>query len=109
VPLLVVRVGGPVDFGGAFVLSHMSEGGRTGLHPVSTLGLSCGFRESSLRLRKVRTKSSRAKGGVFAFVPTFTLRGTSSTKSAGAEDHREMVKTLPSLEVVPRGFLKCDR
>jgi hypothetical protein len=28
----------------------------------------------------------RAKGGVFAFAPTFALRGTSSTKSPGAED-----------------------
>jgi hypothetical protein len=54
-------------------------------------------------------RSRRAKGGVFAFAATFALRGTNFTKSAGAEDHREMVKTLPSLEVVPRGFLKCDR
>jgi hypothetical protein len=28
----------------------------------------------------------RAKGGVFAFAPTFALRGTSSTKSSGVED-----------------------
>jgi hypothetical protein len=28
----------------------------------------------------------RAKGGIFAFAPTFALRGTSSTKSFGAED-----------------------
>jgi hypothetical protein len=28
----------------------------------------------------------RAKGSVFAFAPTFALRGTSSTKSSGAED-----------------------
>ena len=28
----------------------------------------------------------RAKGGVFAFAPTFALRGTSSTKSSGAKD-----------------------
>jgi hypothetical protein len=47
-------VGGPVDFGGAFVLSRMSEGGRIGLRPVSALGLSYGF---SLRLRKAGTKS----------------------------------------------------
>jgi hypothetical protein len=52
----------------------------------------------------MRGGSRRAKGGVFAFVPTFALRGTSSTKSAGAEDRREMVKTLPSLEVVSRVF-----
>jgi hypothetical protein len=45
---------------------------------------------------------------MFAFAPTFALRGASSTKSAGAEDYREMVKTLPSFEMVPRGFLKCD-
>jgi hypothetical protein len=31
-------------------------------------------------------RRSRAKGGVFAFAPTFALRGTSSTKSSGAED-----------------------
>jgi hypothetical protein len=43
---------------------------------------------------------------VFAFAPTFALRGASSTKSAGAEDHREMVKTLPSLEVVSRFFFE---
>jgi hypothetical protein len=46
--------------------------------------------------------------GVFAFAPTFSLRGASLTKSAGAEDCSEMVKTLPSLEMVRRGFLKCD-
>jgi hypothetical protein len=56
-----------------------------------------------------RGGSRRAKGGVFTFVSTFALRGTSLTKSAGAEDHREMVKTLPSLEAVPQGFLKSDR
>jgi hypothetical protein len=32
-----------------------------------------------------RGGSHRAKGGVFAFVPIFALRGTSSTKSAGAK------------------------
>jgi hypothetical protein len=51
-------VGGPVVFGGAFVLSRVSEGGRTSLHPVSALGLSGGFCGSSHRLRKARTKSS---------------------------------------------------
>jgi hypothetical protein len=51
----------------------------------------------------------RARGDVFTFVPTFALRGTSSTKSAGSEDCRKMVKTLPSLEMVPLGFLKCHR
>jgi hypothetical protein len=57
----------------------------------------------------MRGGSRGAKGGMFAFVPTFALRVTSLTKSAGAEDHRKMVKTFPSLEVVLRGFLKCDR
>jgi hypothetical protein len=54
-------------------------------------------------------RSRGAKGGMFAFAPTFSLRGTSLTNSAGVEDRRKMVKALPSLEVVPRGFLKCDR
>jgi hypothetical protein len=49
---------------------------------------------------------SLSEGGVFAFVPTFALRGTSSTKSAGAEDCRKMVKTLPSLEMVLRGVFE---
>jgi hypothetical protein len=35
-----------------------------------------------------RGRSRRAKGGMFAFAPTFALQGTSSTKSAGAEDRR---------------------
>jgi hypothetical protein len=56
-------------------------------------------------VRAARSRCRRAKGGVFAVAPTFALRGASSTKSPSAEDHREMVKTLPSLEVIPRGFL----
>jgi hypothetical protein len=60
-------------------------------------------------VRAARSRSRRVKGGVFAFAPTFALRGANLTKSVGVEDHFEMVKTLPSLEVVPRGFLKCDR
>jgi hypothetical protein len=46
-----------MDFGGVFVLSRVSEGGRIGLHPVSALSLSGGLCGSSLRLRKARTKS----------------------------------------------------
>jgi hypothetical protein len=69
-------------------------------------GVSCGC---GLRPCYARSRCRRAKGGVFAFAPTFALRGANSTKSAGAEDQREMVKTLPSLEVVLRGLLKCDR
>jgi hypothetical protein len=49
---------------------------------------------------------SSSEGDVFAFVPTFALRGTSSTISVGVEDCREMVKTLPSLEMVPRVFFE---
>jgi hypothetical protein len=54
-------------------------------------------------VRAARGRCRRAKGGVFAFAPTFALRGASSTKSAGAKDHREMVKTMLSLKVAPRG------
>jgi hypothetical protein len=36
-------------------------------------------------VQRVRRRP-RAKGGVFAFAPTIALRGTSSTKSPGAED-----------------------
>jgi hypothetical protein len=50
----------------------------------------------------------RAKGGVFAFAPTFALRGTSSTKSSGAEDVARWWRRCP-----PRNhavlFLFCCR
>jgi hypothetical protein len=45
----VEEVGGPVVFGEAFVLSRRSEGGRTGLRLLNTLGLSGGSCECSLR------------------------------------------------------------
>jgi hypothetical protein len=63
-----------------------------------------GVYRGGLRSLQFRGRCRRAKGGVFAFAPTFALRGASSTKSAGDEHYREMVKTLPSLDVVPRGF-----
>jgi hypothetical protein len=37
----------------------------------------------------------RAKGGIFAFAPTFALRGTSSTKSSGAEDFARWRRRCP--------------
>jgi hypothetical protein len=92
-----------VVFDGAFVLSRRSEGGRTGLRLVSALACPVGLADAVF-VCAMRGGSRRAKGAVFTFVPTFALRGTSSTKSAGVEDHREMVMTLSSLEVVPRGF-----
>jgi hypothetical protein len=57
-PLSVEGVGGPVVFSGAFALSRVSEGGRTGLHPVSALVLSDGFCGSNLHHHRARTKSS---------------------------------------------------
>jgi hypothetical protein len=50
-------VGGPGVFGGAFILSRRSEGGRAGLRLVRTLGLSGGTCERDLRLRNARWKS----------------------------------------------------
>ena len=57
-------------------------------------------------VRAARSRCRRAKGGVFTFAPPFALQGASSTKSAGAVDCREMVKTLPSLEMVPWGVFE---
>ena len=51
-------VGGPVDFGGAFVVSRVSEGGQTGLRLVRALGLSGGSYGRGLRLRNARWKTS---------------------------------------------------
>jgi hypothetical protein len=49
--------GGPGVFGGAFVLSRRSEGGRTGLRLVHALGLSGGTCGRGLHLRNARCKS----------------------------------------------------
>jgi hypothetical protein len=46
----------------------------------------------------------RAKGGVFAFAPTFALRGTSSTKSSGAEDVARWWRRCPRSKWFHRGF-----
>jgi hypothetical protein len=46
----------------------------------------------------------RAKGGVFAFAPTFALRGTSSTKSSGAEDVARWWRRCPRSKWFRGGF-----
>jgi hypothetical protein len=46
----------------------------------------------------------RAKGGVFAFAPTFALRGTSSTKSSGAEDVARWCRRCPRSKWFRGGF-----
>jgi hypothetical protein len=46
----------------------------------------------------------RAKGGVFAFSPTFSLRGTSSTKSSGAKDVARWWRCCPRSKWFRGGF-----
>jgi hypothetical protein len=46
----------------------------------------------------------RAKGGVFTFAPTFALRGTSSTKSSGAEDVARWWRRCPRSKWFRGGF-----
>jgi hypothetical protein len=46
----------------------------------------------------------QAKGGVFAFAPTFALRGTSSTKSSGAEDVARWRRRCPRSKWFREGF-----
>jgi hypothetical protein len=46
----------------------------------------------------------RAKGGVFAFAPTFALRGTSSTKSSGAKDVARWRRRCPRSKWFREGF-----
>jgi hypothetical protein len=46
----------------------------------------------------------RAKGGVFAFAPTSALRGTSSTKSSGAEDVARWWRRCPRSKWFRGGF-----
>jgi hypothetical protein len=46
----------------------------------------------------------RAKGGVFAFAPTFALRGTSLTKSSGVEDVARWWRRCPCSKWFHGGF-----
>jgi hypothetical protein len=55
-------------------------------------------------VQRVRRRP-RAKGGVFAFAPTFVLRGTSSTKSPGAEDVARWRRRCPRSKWFRGGFL----
>jgi hypothetical protein len=54
-------------------------------------------------VQRVRRRP-RAKGGVFAFAPTFALRGTSSTKSSGAEDVARWRRRCPRSKWFHGGF-----
>jgi hypothetical protein len=54
-------------------------------------------------VQRVRRRP-RAKGGVFAFAPTFALRGTSSTKSPGAEDVARWRRRCPRSKWFCEGF-----
>jgi hypothetical protein len=54
-------------------------------------------------VQRVRRRP-QAKGGVFAFAPTFALRGTSSTKSPGAEDVARWRRRCPHSKWFRGGF-----
>jgi hypothetical protein len=72
-PLLVLRGTRPYGLRGVFVLACRSEEGRTGLRMDGVRSLSCGACKSSLHSVQFRGRCCRAKGGVFAFAPTFAL------------------------------------
>jgi hypothetical protein len=55
-------------------------------------------------LAQLLQRSLRAKGGAFAFAPTFALRGTSSTKSPGAEDVARWRRRCPRSKWFRGGF-----
>jgi hypothetical protein len=61
---------------------------RLGLRTDDVRGLAGGTCWRGLRPVECFGRGRRAKGGVFAFTPTFALQGASSTKLAGAEDCR---------------------
>jgi hypothetical protein len=73
--------------------------------------LSCGVLDEGWKLpvaspplvRRDRRRH-RAKGSVFAFAPTFALRGTSSTKSSGAEDVARWWRRCPRSKWFRGGF-----
>jgi hypothetical protein len=51
-----------------------------------------------------RRRRLRAKGSVFAFAPTFALRGTSLTESSGAEDVARWWRRCPRSKWSHGGF-----
>jgi hypothetical protein len=51
-----------------------------------------------------RLAKAFSEGGVFAFAPTFALRGTSSTKSSGAEDVARWWRRCPRSKWFRGGF-----
>jgi hypothetical protein len=73
------------------------DGNRQGLRSFHTLSPSWGFRSSNLRLL------------LLSLQHVLILLCKRSSEGGVTKVCREMAGTLPSLEVVPRGFLKCDR
>jgi hypothetical protein len=55
-------------------------------------------------LAQLLQRRLRVKGGAFAFAPTFALRGTSSTKSPGAEDVARWRRRCPRSKWFRGGF-----
>jgi hypothetical protein len=55
-------------------------------------------------LAQLLQRRLRAKGGALAFAPTFALRGTSSTKSPGAEDVARWRRRCPRSKWFRGGF-----
>jgi hypothetical protein len=94
--------------------------GRNARGPLSWARPHCGMPSvASLRLVRYTRRVSlpvlsllaqllqrrlRAKGGASAFAPTFALRGTSSTKSPGAEDVARWRRRCPRSKWFRGGF-----
>jgi hypothetical protein len=68
----------------SLLLRPVHEGNHAGLRLVDAFGMF--GRIVDVTICTMGRRSHRAKGSMFAFAPTFALRGTSSTKSVGAED-----------------------
>jgi hypothetical protein len=74
-----------------------------GLHP-SACRTKGGVCQSSSLLVQRDWRRHRAKGSVFAFAPTFALRGTSLTKSSGAEGVARWWRRCPRSKWFRGGF-----
>jgi hypothetical protein len=81
---------------------------RCGMPFVASLRLVRYMRRVSLPvlslLAQLLQRRLRAKGGAIAFAPTFALRGTSSTKSPGAEDVARWRRRCPRSKWFRGGF-----
>jgi hypothetical protein len=108
-PVIHSAARGLLQWAESYVGLHVGRQHRTGRprRRPSSCSLSdegCKLSVALLPLLQRDWRRHLAKGSVFAFVPTFALRGTSSTKSSSAEDVARWWRRCPRSTWFRGGF-----